>query len=318
LSAFLRPDNWAATEENKKQNQGRLHVDSSFFLSVPIRAFHLTRPVGLWFPGWYTLAPMGGVLILLLVLPAAQHGSSASVNPYTKPEDAAAGAALYRKQCAGCHGLDAAGAGAGPALNTGVFKRGGADEALFATISKGVPGTSMPGFSAFTGLQVWQLVTHLRTLSAAGNAAKAIGAGADPVAGLRLFQQHCAGCHRAQGLDGGLRGPTLEGVESRRSLADLRQSILQPDAVVANEYWSVDIQTVQGERLRGIRLNEDTSSIQIRERNGRLRSILRPEIAAAELIRTSPMPSFAGKLSDNELNHILAFLSATRGSAAAR
>jgi cytochrome c oxidase cbb3-type subunit III len=137
---------------------------------------------------------------------------------------------------------------------------------------------------------------------------------------LRVFREHCAGCHRAQGVEGGLTGPALEGVESRRSLADLRQSILQPDAVVSNEYWSVDIQAVQGERLRGVRLNEDTSSIQIREPNGRLRSILRPEIAKIELIRTSPMPSFAGKLSDPDLNHILAFLSATgnRGSAAAR
>src|SRR3954470_12328344 len=102
--------------------------------------------------------------MLFLCLPlAAQHGSTTVVNPYTEPEHAEAGAKLYRSQCAGCHGPNGAGTGAGPSLISGTFKHGGSDEALFRTISKGQPGTSMPPF-AFTGLQTWQLITHMRAL----------------------------------------------------------------------------------------------------------------------------------------------------------
>ena len=103
----------------------------------------------------------GAIFFALPIL--AQHGSTTVVNPYTSPEHAQFGATLYRSQCAGCHGLDGAGTGAGPSLISGTFQRGGSDEELFRTISKGVPGTAMPAFS-FSGLQVWQLVTHLHAI----------------------------------------------------------------------------------------------------------------------------------------------------------
>ncbi len=249
-------------------------------------------------------AAVGLALVGYAVPLAAQHGSSASVNPYTTPEHAALGAALYRKQCGTCHGGDGGGTGAGPALNSGRFTRGSNDEALFATITKGVPGTSMPAF-ALTGLQTWQLVTHLRTLSAATNAAgKSAG---DAKAGSALFRTHCVGCHRA-GSEGGFSGPDLAEVGMRQSAADLRQSILQPDAAVPFAYWSVQLQTVKGEAVSGIRLNEDTSSVQIRDTQGRLRSILKSEIIKMDLSRKSPMPSFAAKLSPQELDHLLAYI----------
>ncbi len=232
----------------------------------------------------------------------AQHGSSNTVNPYTTPEHAASGAALFRKQCAGCHGLEGAGAGAGPALNSGRFQRGGSDEALFQTISKGVAGTTMPAF-AFTGLQTWQLVTHLRTLSAAKN----LAVSGDRASGEVLFNARCRGCHRA-GTEGGFGGPSLAGIGARQSLADLRQSILEPDSQVSPEYWTVQIQTAGGAQRTGTRLNEDTGSIQIRDKQGRLQSILKSEISRMELIRTSPMPSFNGKLTAREIDDILAFV----------
>ena len=98
--------------------------------------------------------------LALFSLPAAaQHGSSETLNPYTTPDHQRAGAALFRAQCAGCHGPDGTGTGAGPDLVSGAWKHGGTDEAVFRTISKGIAGTSMPAFNAFTGLQVWQLVT---------------------------------------------------------------------------------------------------------------------------------------------------------------
>ena len=72
----------------------------------------------------------GVAAIVLCALPVlAQHGSSTVVNPYTSPEHEQAGAKLFRAQCAGCHGPDGTGTGAGASLASGTFVHGGSDEA---------------------------------------------------------------------------------------------------------------------------------------------------------------------------------------------
>lgn len=238
----------------------------------------------------------------------AQHGSTTAVNPYTSPEHAKLGAALYRSQCAGCHGLDGAGAGAGPSLTSGTFQRGGSDEELFRTISKGVPGTAMPAFS-FSGLQIWQLVTHLRAIGIVRGAAQFKG---DAAAGARLFLANCSGCHAIRG-EGGLIGPDLTSVGLRRSYAELLKSVTDPDAEVPSQYWSVTVKTATGQNLRGIRLNEDTHSLQLRDEKGRLVSLLKRNITTMELIRRSPMPSFQDKLPEAQIANIFAYLISVKG-----
>jgi cytochrome c oxidase cbb3-type subunit III len=241
---------------------------------------------------------------LCLVLPVlAQHGSSTAVNPYTGPDHEKAGAALFRAQCAGCHGPDGGGTGAGPNLAAGALSHGATDEAVFRTISKGLPGTSMPGFS-FSGLEIWQLVTHLRALAIAHGAAQAKG---DPQAGAAVFQANCSRCHAVMG-EGGLDGPDLTGIGARRSERALRDALLDPDAEVASAFWSVSAAMPNGKTVRGVRLNEDTFSIQIRDEEGRLRSLLKRDLKNVELIRRSPMPSFKGKLSDAQVDDVIAWL----------
>jgi cytochrome c oxidase cbb3-type subunit 3 len=234
---------------------------------------------------------------------AAQHGSTTAINPNTKPEDALAGAKLFGAQCAGCHGPEGAGTGAGPSLTSGRFRRGGSDEALFQSISKGVPGTSMPAF-AFTGLQIWQLVTHVRTMNIARGAAHGKG---DAKSGSMVFQEKCSGCHVVAG-QGGFQGPDLTFVGSRRTFNELQKALSEPDSEVASDYWTLTIKTNSGKQYRGVRLNEDTHSIQIRDENGRLISVLKREVDAQELIRRSSMPVFAGKLSDAQLSDVIAYL----------
>lgn len=233
----------------------------------------------------------------------AQHGSTTAVNPYTNAEDEQAGRRLFRAQCAGCHGPDGTGTGAGPNLASGTFVHGGSDEALFRAISKGLPGTTMPAFS-FSGLQIWELVTHVRALGIAHGASENRG---DPTAGAAIFRANCSRCHRAAG-EGGLSGPDLTAIGARRSHAELRESIGNPDAQVASEYWSVAATMSAGQTVRGVRLNEDTFSIQIRDENGRLQSLRKGDLKDVEVIRRSPMPSFAGKLSDAQMDNVIAWL----------
>jgi putative heme-binding domain-containing protein len=244
------------------------------------------------------------VAVVVLASPLlAQHGSTTVVNPYTSREDEQAGARLFRAQCAGCHGPDGTGTGAGPNLASGVLVHGRSDEALFGTISKGVPGTTMPAFS-FSGLQIWELVTHIRALEIARGASQIKG---DPQAGAAIFRANCARCHAAKG-EGGLSGPDLTTIGSRRTSAELRESIVDPDAVVASEYWSVVATTSTGQTVRGVRLNEDTFSLQIRDGNGRLLSLRKQDLKQMELVRRSPMPSFAGKLSGTQMDDVIAWL----------
>jgi putative copper export protein/mono/diheme cytochrome c family protein/peroxiredoxin len=93
-----------------------------------------------------------------------------------------AGAALYQASCAGCHGPR--GAGDGPdgrglprapadlrAPHTAQHTAGD----LFWWISRGIPGSGMPGFgSRLSEDQRWELINYLRALSA-GYAARAMG-----------------------------------------------------------------------------------------------------------------------------------------------
>jgi len=233
----------------------------------------------------------------------AQHGSSTVVNPYTSPLDEQAGARLFRAQCAGCHGRDGTGTGTGPNLVSGTLVHGHTDEAIFTSISKGYPGTAMPAF-AFSGLQTWQLVTHLRALEIARGATQAKG---DPQAGAAIFRTNCSGCHRANG-EGGLTGPDLGAIVRRLSAAEIRESIANPDAVVPSDYWSVTATTSTGATVRGIRLNEDTFSLQLRDEKGRLVSLLKRDLKNYELIRRSPMPSFANKLTATQVDNVIAWL----------
>jgi mono/diheme cytochrome c family protein len=59
----------------------------------------------------------------------------------------ARGAALFARECSGCHGLAAEGK-AGPSLIAPVFQRMAGDEFLFATIAEGRTNTAMPAFLA--------------------------------------------------------------------------------------------------------------------------------------------------------------------------
>ncbi len=253
------------------------------------------------------------VLILVLggLLHAQDHGSIVG-NPFSTPKDVAAGAASFRSQCAACHGAEAAGGTVAPSLVSGTFKRGGSDEALYGVITKGVPGTPMVGFK-LNGTEVWQLIAYLRSINISKAAGQAPG---DATAGARVFEANrCANCHTI-GVTGGYGGPDLSETGSRRSLAQIESSILDPDAEVAPDYWSVKARTKGGQDVTGRRMNEDMDSIQIRNPQGQLRSLRKSDLASFEIVRKSPMPSFKGKLSAADLQNLIAYLASQRANEA--
>lgn len=238
------------------------------------------------------------VLLVSVALSRAQESSTSLSNPFTSASDVADGERVYLSQCASCHGREGRGTSAGPDISTGNFGRASSDEGLLHIINKGIPGTTMPAFS-MNLRQGWQIVAFLRSLAASRAKQAAPG---DPDRGAQVYQANgCAACHTTT-------APDLFGIVARRTLNELRTSILDPQADVPSQYWRVRITTDDGRNLGGDLLNEDTFSIQFRDPAGNLRSVRRASVKKVEYDRTSPMPSFREKLSDADLNHLLAFL----------
>lgn len=240
----------------------------------------------------------------------AQHSDTALKNPFQSPDDRARGGAFFRSQCASCHGVDGKGGASGPSLASGNFRHASNDEGLFRVITKGVAGTSMPGFS-MNGREIWQIVGFIRGLSA-GRAGAVKG---NAKAGEQLFAANrCINCHWLNG-GGAARGLDLSTIGARLSAAELAQALLEPSAEVAPEYWIWTATTKNGQKLRGSRLNEDTFSLQILDSAGKLRSVLKADLAEQTLERRSPMPSFKEKLNGQQVDDLVAYLATLQGAA---
>jgi cytochrome c oxidase cbb3-type subunit 3 len=119
------------------------------------------------------------------------------------------GANLYSRHCAACHGLDGSG-GVGVPLALPAFLDSVPDDYLIKTIRNGRPGRVMPAFTTLTDAQVRAIVQHIRGWSK-GEPAKLSSA---PIRGnsgrgAKLFAQHCAACHGANGEGGHGTGVTF-------------------------------------------------------------------------------------------------------------
>jgi len=234
---------------------------------------------------------------------SGQHSTTSLSNPYSTPEDRNEGALTFRSQCASCHGADAKGTTAGPDLSRGQFKHAVSEEAMFRIITKGVPGSTMPGF-ALNGRSAWQLVAFINGL----NVQKG-GASGDVSAGEALFTKlKCAGCHP-------MNAPNLSESAARLSRAELRQSLLEPDAAVSAEYWRWRGTLRDGSVVEGRRFNEDTFVVQVLTDNRQLRTVTKQQIDRSELSMRSRMPSFRERLSGTDLDHLIAYLESLRGLA---
>jgi cytochrome c oxidase cbb3-type subunit III len=247
------------------------------------------------------------VPLLALVTALAAPGQVPVRNPHSSAEDRAAGAKIFRSHCAQCHGLKGTG-GLGPDLTTGTFLHGSTDADLYRTISEGIVGTAMPGVF-FDGTQVWQIVAHVRSLSQSGSAAKVHG---DAVHGSRMFREKgCSGCHLVRG-EGSVKGPDLSVIGSQRSPEYLRDSIVDPNAKVAPQYWVAKIVARDGTSHTGFLMNQDTYMVQLLDFSRGLEALPRTSLRDFGVDRSSAMPSYKGKLSEDELNDVVSYLASLK------
>ena len=232
----------------------------------------------------------------------------AESNPYTTEADLAQGKKLYAGRCAGCHGPTGDG-GKGANLAVSVLPRAAEDRSLYLIIRYGIPETEMPS-SLMSPREIWQVAAFVRSLGRLGQ--EAVSGNAQNGQQIVKGKGGCLQCHGI-GLEGGRMGPALTDVGVRRSPGHLRAKLLDPASDIPEQFRVVELKTKSGQTLSGIRLNEDSWSIQMRSHDDQLHSFWKTDLTQLKVERRTLMPSYKNRLTTQEINDVVTYLSSLRG-----
>jgi len=235
------------------------------------------------------------------------------------PDQLQHGKQTFEANCSTCHGLDGAGA-MGPNIQ-GIPFRLGVDR-VANVIKNGMAG-GMPAFSGQLGAdEIQQVVGYLLTLSRKDEG-QVTG---DAAAGKLVYESsHCASCHTISG-EGGDIGPELTTVGQSRGPNYLRNTILYPGTDLPQtrifletggqlQFLFVRVLTKDGRTVEGTRVAEDSFHIVLEDAKGNFHSFRKDQVR--ELDKEpgkSTMPSMKGKLSDTQLNDLVAYLAGLKGT----
>lgn len=253
------------------------------------------------------------VTVLLTAVSAQSSAHAQAVSPQGAESDLAAGKRAFDVNCARCHGIGGGG-DTGPSLTQPSLPRARNDTLLRSIIADGIPGTEMPNSFWLSDADVRHIMVYVRSLGAVAAVASTGGGTSSAAKGRAVYERmECASCHIVNGV-GGAIGPELTSIGSRRSPAYLRRAILDPGADFPRErnvqlFAVVDVVPRSGPKVTGVRVNEDTYTIQLRDADGVFYSYRKSELVSLERrFAASLMPSLRGKLTDAELDDLVAYL----------
>lgn len=223
-------------------------------------------------------------------------------------QDVEAGARVYVAQCAQCHGPNGDQI-SGIDLRRGQFRRALSDEELAGIVTKGTGGGMPPipvqppeltGVIAYIRAGFDRTAAAVRVGDAARGRAVAEGKGG------------CLTCHRVNGT-GSRVAPDLSDIGTARNAAALHQTLLDPSSVMLPINRPVRIILKNGRTINGRRLNEDTYTVQLIDDQERLHSLQKTDIRTFAVETKSAMPSFAERLTPEELADVVAYLLSLKG-----
>lgn len=138
----------------------------------------------------------------------------------------------------------------------------------------------------------------------------------NPAAGKVVFDGKgaCGSCHSI-GDRGASLGPDLGEIGLARTAKSLRLALTDPDAEIFPEYYTVVLEPKRGPAIRGLTLNEDDLSIQVRDIDGYPRSFLKTDLKSTRREQRSLMPSYTSRFSATEIDDLVAYLHTLRGPA---
>lgn len=239
-------------------------------------------------------------------LALAQAPVTPNVGPPGPPPN---GEQLYTENCVECHGPE------GDAvpdvdLGHGRFRRATTDPELVGIVLRGIPNTAMPP-NNFTEAQASAIVQFLR-----GKARRAAATAGNGANGRAIFagKGNCTSCHRINGT-GSRVGPDLSEIGRLRHSTEIEQSIVEPDAMIVPSNRFVRLVTRDGATITGRLLNQDVFTVQLLDSKEQLRSLQRAELKEFAFVDKSPMPSFRGKLSPQEITDLVSYLVSLQGEA---
>ncbi|HXX45530.1 MAG TPA: c-type cytochrome [Candidatus Acidoferrales bacterium] len=241
-------------------------------------------------------------------------------HPPATAESIAKGKELFQGTCANCHGIDGSGAN-GPNIQNAAATMG--PEGLYTRMTSGVIGTAMPNFTFLGDDKIWEIADYVASLGQHGTGASF----GDPQKGKEIYTANgCATCHSIAG-QGGNSGPDLTTIGSQRAAAMLRNELLDPGAnlpldtnglserATTHAYEMYRVTLEDGKQIEGMRVNENSFVIELRDAKGELRSIEKYRVRKVEeMPGKSFMPSVKGKLSDDQLNDLVAYLAGLGGA----
>jgi len=236
---------------------------------------------------------------------------SSAQDPISSPtaEDLSQGKRLFVGHCAICHGIEGTG-GRGPSLHQPVLRRVANDFQLFLVVRQGIEGSEMPAAWQMSEREAKQVAGYVRSL---GRTAVAKLPG-DPDRGKAVYDSKgCSSCHIIRGQGASL-GPDLSDVGARRSPAYLSEALMDPGASAPESFLLVSVVTPDGNKIRGLRVSEDSFTIQLRDVGNRFHSLRKADLKELKKeFGVSTMPSYRDSLSTSEIEALIAYLAGLRG-----
>ncbi|MDX1645841.1 MAG: c-type cytochrome [Longimicrobiales bacterium] len=275
-------------------------------------------------PAWASglLLPLLAVLFVCAWFGCLTPAAVAQEEERGHRPDLEAGRSQYLANCARCHGVEGGG-GEGPPLARVVLPRAPTDTALVRLIAAGIDGTAMGPTWWLSREDRENVAGFVRSL-ATSEAEDGAGLAGDPERGEDVFREAgCEGCHTVHGF-GTARGPDLSTVGGRRGVTYLRRAIVDPAAALPRgmtamptdfvDYLVVRVVDAEGGVLRGMRMNEDTYTIQIKDARGVIHSYDKRDLTSLEReFDRSLMQSYEDRLTEDELDDLIAYLASLSG-----
>lgn len=133
--------------------------------------------------------------------------------------------------------------------------------------------------------------------------------GGDATKGETVFRGSgaCVQCHMVNN-QGGIQGPALDGVALRSDRPTLLESIITPNAKIAEGFGTVTITLKNGETVAGIPKSEKDGKVEVLLPSNEKKSVAVADIAKRDG-PTSAMPPIGAVLPPNDLRDLIEFLS---------
>src|SRR5262245_27420489 len=243
------------------------------------------------------------VLTGLLLLAWVAAASLAAQHEVTEIEQ---GQKLFLANCAPCHGVEGD-AIFGVDLAHNEFRHATTDADLVRIIRTGIQGTDMPPGN-FSVEQAATIVANLRSLAST----PPTSIPGDAARGQTVFESKgCLTCHRV-GSSGSRTGPDLSDIGHLRRAEEIQKSIEDPGAEIQPANRTYRVVTRDGATITGRLLNHDTHSVQLIDSHEQLRSFATSNLREYGLVDASPMPSYRGRLTGDEMVDLVKYLVSLR------